>query len=228
METVLSILYFSRNPNPRLAVAVARHLGSNVSLQWASPFDPAQSAKFRALNPSLLLPILVEDSRSLWEADAIACRLSMQARSEFWRMDDEMPEMIRWISWGKANFVLACDMVHFELGTKQRYKLGPVDAVELEKGRQLFATTATQLADHLAGRAFLLDSGLSYADFRMATFLPFNDAAGLPLQDYPALARWYDRVAALPGWADPFEGLHAPALPAVPGREAGIASLTEA
>lgn len=45
---------------------------------------------------------------------------SLRAGADFWRMDEEMPEMIRWIRWGKANFMLACDMVHFEYGTQQR------------------------------------------------------------------------------------------------------------
>lgn len=212
----MAVLHFSRNPNPRLAVAVARYLGAAVQYEWASPFDPAQSARFRGLNPSLRLPILVEAGTSLWEADAIACRLSMLIGSDFWRMGAEMPDMIRWISWGKANFVQACDMVHFELGTKQRYGLGAVDQGELAKGRALFAEAAAQLDAHLFGRAFLLESGLSYADFRMATFLPFNDVAGLPVGEYPALAAWSARVAAIPAWADPFEGLHAPELPPIP------------
>ena len=83
----MSTLYFSRNPNPRLAVAVARHLNVPVTLQWASPFDPAQAEKFRSLNPTQLIPILVENAPPLWEADAIACRLSMMVNSNFWRMD---------------------------------------------------------------------------------------------------------------------------------------------
>lgn len=211
-----TILYHSRNPNPRLAVATARHLNSDLTFEWASPFDPAQSDRFRALNPGLSIPILVENGKSLWEADAIACRLSMKAGSDFWRMDADMPDMIRWISWGKANFVHACDMVHFEFGTKQRYGMGPVDMAEVDKGRHLFSQSATLLNAHLQGRDFLLETGLSYADFRMATFLPFNDVAGLPLQDYPAIAAWYGRICAMPAWADPFHGLNAPLLAAVP------------
>lgn len=214
--TVTTILYYSRNPNPRLAVAAARHLGADLSFEWASPFDPAQSDRFRALNPGLSIPILVEDGKSLWEADAIACRLSMKAGSDFWRMDADLPDMIRWISWGKANFVHGCDMVHFEFGTKQRYGLGPVDHAAVDKGRSLFAQSATLLEAHLKTRDFLLDSGLCYADFRMATFLPCNDVAGLPLQDYPAITAWYGRICAMSCWADPFNGLNAPVLAEVP------------
>ncbi|RVA13808.1 glutathione S-transferase family protein, partial [Mesorhizobium sp. M7A.F.Ca.US.002.01.1.1] len=68
-------LYFSRNPNPRLAVAVARYLETKLDFEFASPFAAGQMEKFRRLNPNLSLPILVDDEgKSLWEADAIACR----------------------------------------------------------------------------------------------------------------------------------------------------------
>ena len=50
----------------------------------------------------------------------------------------------------------------------------------------------------------------------MAAFLPFNDAARMPLGDYPAVVAWYARLQALPAWSDPFEGLDAPELPPVP------------
>jgi glutathione S-transferase len=211
-------LYYSRNPNPRLALAAARHLHAPVTFEWASPFDPAQSERFRALNPSLRIPILVENGASLWEADAIACRLSMMTGSDFWRMDGEMPDMIRWISWGKANFVHACDIVSFEYGTKQRYGIGPVDPVKVAEGDALFAQSAAQLNAHLQGREFLLASGLSYADFRMAAFLPFNQVACLPLHDYAHVARWHQRLLDIEAWADPFRGLDAPALPYAPPR----------
>ncbi|RUW95942.1 glutathione S-transferase family protein, partial [Mesorhizobium sp. M8A.F.Ca.ET.059.01.1.1] len=40
-------LFFSRNPNPRLAVAVARHLGARLTFEFASPFAPGQAERFR-------------------------------------------------------------------------------------------------------------------------------------------------------------------------------------
>ena len=207
-------LHYSRNPNPRLAVAVARHLGSPVEFVFAAPFAPGQAERYRPLNPSLSIPILEEEGRrSLWEADAIACRLSRLSDTNFWRTDEDEPDMIRWLSWGKANFVRACDMVHFEYGTKQRYNIGPVDEVKVAEGLQIFRQSAAILDAELSKRPFLLDGGLSYADFRMASFLPYNDVAGLPLADYPAVSAWSRRLDALPAWAEPFVGLDAPLLP---------------
>lgn len=212
-------LYFSRNPNPRLAVAVARHLGLRIEFEFAEPFAPGQAERYRPLNPNLSIPILVEDGKSLWEADAITCRLSRAAGSDFWRRGDDEPDMIRWISWGKENFVRACDMVHFERGTKQRYGIGPVDPRLVEIGLRRFHSAAAILEVELAGRDWLVGDAPSHADFRMATFLPFNEAARLPLATYPALARWYGRLEALEAWRDPFAGLDAPPLP--PIRSAG-------
>lgn len=210
------ILYFSRNPNPRLAVAAARYLDAPVACEFAAPLAPGQAEKFLPLNPSLRVPILVEDGRSLFEADAIACRLSQMVGSEFWRTGAELPDMIRWISWSRDNFMNACDMVHFERGTKLRYSLGELDDAVVARGTERFHETAAILEAHLSRQDWLLASGISYADFRMAVFLPYNDVARLPLADYPAVAAWHERLLALPAWRHPFEGLDAPELPPVP------------
>ncbi len=211
-------LLFSRNPNPRLAVATARYLEAPVAFEFAAPFAPGQAERYRPLNPNLSIPILVGPDGALWEADAIACRLSRDAGSDFWRGGDDEPDMIRWLSWGKETFVRACDMVHFERGTKQRYGHGPIDQAKVEEGLDRFRTAAAILEAELAGRPWLTGDRVSYADFRMATFLPFNDVAGLPLGDFPAVARWYRRLEAIEAWRDPFAGLDAPALPPVPER----------
>jgi glutathione S-transferase len=208
-------LFFSRNPNPRLAVAVARHVGANLEFEFAAPFAPGQAERFRPLNPNLSLPILVNAGESLWEADAIACRLSRDARCDFWRTGDDEPEMIRWLSWGKENFARACDIVHFERGTKQRYGLGAIDHAKVDEGLRRFRTAADVLEGELSERKWLVRNGVSYADFRMATFLPFNDVAKLPLDEYPAVCRWYGQLEEIAAWRDPFRGLDAPELPPI-------------
>jgi glutathione S-transferase len=210
------ILYFSRNLNPRVAVAVARYLDAPVQFIHAAPLEPSQQEKFRALNPNLRLPILVEGNQSLWEADAIACRLSQLVKSDFWRTGAAQPEMIRWLSWGTRNFVLACDKVHFERVTKQRYGLGPVREEMVTAGLSEFGIAAALLEQALSGRDWLVGSDVSYADFRMASVLPFADLAGLPLADYPLVEAWHSRLCQLDAWRDPFAGLEAPELPPVP------------
>lgn len=209
-------LYFSRNPNPRLAVAVARFLQAEVDFEFAAPRAAGQTARYRPLNPNLLLPILELPGRSLWESDAIACWFSRKAGSNFWRTDDDEPDMIRWISWSKDNFVKACDMVHWERGTKQRYGIGPCDEQLVEEGLREFHKAAAILESALSDRLWLVGDAISFADFRMATFLPYNDAARLPIGEYPAIQRWSEQLEKLDAWREPFKGLAAPEMPPLP------------
>jgi glutathione S-transferase len=209
------ILYFSRNLNPRLAVAAARYLKSPVRYEFAAPLAPGQRDKFFPLNPNLRVPILVEGDRSLWEADAIACRLSQLAGSVFWPTGEALPELIRWLSWAHNNFVRACDFVHFERVTKQRYGLGAIKPEIVEEGLSNFASTAAILEQHLAKRDWLVGDTVTYADFRTACILPFADIAGLPLADFPRVAAWHARLMEIPAWRDPFAGLNAPDLPPI-------------
>ena len=65
----------------------------------------------------------------------------------------------------------------------------------------------------LSGREWLVGDTISYADFRMATFLPFNDLAQLPLDSYPEVSRWYAQLERLEAGRNPFDGLTAPELP---------------
>jgi glutathione S-transferase len=209
-------LYFSRNPNPRLAVAVARFLKTDIAFEFAAPMAPGQSERYLPLNPNLLLPILEHSGRTLWESDAIACWLSRHAGSNFWRTDDEEPDMIRWISWAKENFMKACDAVHWERGTKLRYGIGPCDDMMVAEGLRQFHKSAVILESELSDRPWILGETISFADFRMAAFLPFNDAARLPIDDYPAIKRWSERLNRIEAWRDPFRGLDAPCLPPLP------------
>ena len=52
-------LYYTHNINPRVAVAVARHLNSPVDLVCYEPMGADREA-FLPLNPNSLAPLLVE------------------------------------------------------------------------------------------------------------------------------------------------------------------------
>lgn len=79
------------------------------------------------------------------------------------------------------------------------------DAAKLEDALQEFRQFAAILDAHLKGRTWLLGDGrLSYADFRVATSLPFAHKAGLPLPEFPEMARWYEGLMQLEAWREPF------------------------
>ena len=201
-------LYYSPNLNPRVAVAVARHLGSPVDYVRSSPRHPDQIAAFRAINPNALVPVLEEDDgRRLWETDAIACRLSALAGSDFWRRSDAEPEMILWVSWAAHHLNAAAGTLYFERLIRPQFSDQAAPEAVIAEAMANVRTHAETLDAALAGRIWLLGDTLSYADFRVGTALPFADGAGLPLQGLQNLARWRGQLEAIDAWRAPFDGL---------------------
>jgi glutathione S-transferase len=202
-------LYYSLNSNPRVAVATARYLASPVEFIRASPRHPDHEDAFRAINPNTLVPVLTEEGRpNLWEADAIACRLSAIAGSDFWPTDARLPELVMWLSWSAHHFNAAAAAFYFEhIVVPQIFTRGPDEAVLAQAAEEL-ARLLPILDQALAGRSWLVGDKLSYADFRVATVLPFEQAR-LPLAGFDNIRRWHDRLREIDAWRAPFEGLAA-------------------
>ena len=200
-------LYYSHNLNPRVAVATARYLDAPVEYVRASPRSPGQIDAFRTLNPNALVPVLVDGDERLWETDAIACSLSGLAGSDFWRIGPETAEMIKWISWSAYHLTRAADPLYFHRVVMPTFSDAPPDAGLMAQSLQDFREHAATLDVHLAQRVWLLGERISYADFRVATCLPFAEGAGLPLEDFPNVKRWHDRLLQIDAWRDPFSGL---------------------
>lgn len=56
------------------------------------------------------------------------------------------------------------------------------------------------LNEHLGENKFMLGSGYSLADIALFGYTHVTEKAGLPLADYPAIARWKAAVEATPGF----------------------------
>ena len=85
----------------------------------------------------------------------------------------------------------------------------------VESGLEEFASSAAILDERLGAADWLLGDRATYADFRVASVLPFAGVAGLPLRDFPRLDAWHARLMDIPAWRDPFAGLDAPELPPI-------------
>jgi len=200
-------LYYSKNLNPRVAVAVAKHLNSPVEYIYSMPRHPAHEEEFRKINPNTLVPVLVEEHQTLWETDAIACRLSAIAKSDFWVTGDKQPEMIMWISWANHHLTRPGGTLYFERLIRPTFSNVPVPPQEMDDATNEFRRYAKILDDLLEGRKWLIDNRLTYADFRTASIFPFADAAGLPMDGLNNIKRWHDQLMEIDAWRDPFANL---------------------
>ena len=197
-------LYYTHNINPRVAVAVARHLGSPVELIRYEPMGDDREA-FLPLNPNALAPLLVEDGRPLWEADAIALRLSRLAGGAFWP-DQHAVEMMKWVSWSAHHFTPAGTALVWHNFTAVPWAGEPDPAVVADAAND-FHRFAAILDATLAGRDWLVGDRLSYADFRVASTLPFAERGLIPLDGYANIVKWHDKLNQIDAWRDPFAGL---------------------
>jgi glutathione S-transferase len=68
---------------------------------------------------------------------------------------------------------------------------------------------------HMTGRVFVADEAPTIADFSMMGYLFFPpDELGFDIaEQYPAIEAWKQRIAALPGWAGPYDLLPSADMP---------------
>lgn len=199
-------LYFSETINPRKACAMARHL--NVQVEFARVDlgrGEQHSPAFRAINPNGKVPVLHDGDLVLWEANAIMCHLSNVAGADLWPRDPRAQiEVQRWLSWDASHFTAHGGTLYFENLIKPAIGMGAPDAAAVEGATRMFVASAAVLDAHLGSRKFLLGDALTVADFAVGAALPYAKDAHIPLADFPAVARWHERLNELPAWRAPF------------------------
>lgn len=198
-------LYYAETLNPRKACAVARHLKAPVEYVFVDlAKGEHRTPAFRALNPNQKVPVLVEGGRSLWESNAIMCRLAAAMDSDMWPRDERQIEVIRWLSWDAVHFTRHGGALFFEYVIKPRFGLGGPDPAIVEQALAQFRTFAPVLDAHLSDRRWLVGDGLTVADFVVAVALPYAEDAPIPLEEFANLRRWHDHLNELEAWRAPF------------------------
>ncbi|HET8554240.1 MAG TPA: glutathione S-transferase family protein [Rhodanobacteraceae bacterium] len=203
-------LYYDDVLSPRRACAVARYLQSPVEFVHIElGKGEHKTPEYLALNPNGKVPTLVDGTRVLWEADAIMAHLAARADSDLWPQDGRQIEVVRWLSWNLQHFYRHGSTLYFEYVIKPRYHLGKLDEQAVEQATKHFRTFAAVLDAHLAQRRWLVGDTLTIADFAVASPLPFAETSHIPLHEFPAIARWHERLCELDAWREPYPEVQA-------------------
>lgn len=198
-------LYWFDTVNPRKACAVAKYLQSPVEYTHVDLGRGAHKMPgYLALNPNGKVPTLVDGARVLWEAAAIMCHLATRADSDLWPRDDRQIEVIRWLSWDLAHFYRSGGTLYFEHIIKPRFGLGDTDPTEVKRATDEWRRLAAIMDDHLHDRRWLVGRSITVADFAVAAMLPYAERARIPLDEFPAMRRWHERLNELDAWREPF------------------------
>jgi glutathione S-transferase len=198
-------LYWSDVLSPRKVCALAKYLDSTVEYAYLElGRGEHKTPRYLALNPNGKVPTLVDGARVLWESHAIMFHLAARSDSDLWPQDGRQIDVIRWLSWDLAHFYRSGGALYFEHVIKRRFGLGDPDRAEVEQATEQWRRLAAILDDHLRGRHWLVGNSISVADFAVAIALPYAESMHLPLDEFPAVRRWHERLNELEAWREPF------------------------
>lgn len=185
-------------------VALKNHLALDCELQRIDLGRGDQlSPQYLALNPNKKMPTLEDDGFVLWESNAILFYLAAKRpRSGLWPSDLQgQADVLRWLAWESAHWdAESIGMVAFEKSSRLVLGRGTADPAFIERGEQNFARFAAVLDTSLKGKTWLIGERLTIADFSVGGLIPSAERSGLPVGDFPEIVRWYNGLAALPGW----------------------------
>jgi glutathione S-transferase len=199
-------LYYFETMNPRKVCALAKHVGSPVSYERVDLREGAHKrAEHLARDPNGRVPVLEDGARTLTESAAIMMYLASKAGSPLWPgTEDARAEVLRFLSWDAVHFAPRVGTFYFERYIKPQLFGRPGDEEKVAGATESFHASAAVLDQHLAGRAFVTGDALTIADFALGAMLPEAERIGLPLEPYAHVRAWYERLAALPAWRDPW------------------------
>ena len=105
------------------------------------------------------------------------------------------------LAWKSAHWdAESVGMVAYEKTSKAVLGLGPPDPAFIARGEQNFARFAAVLNTALRGKTWLIGEQLTIADFSIGAQIPSAERMGLPVGKFSEILRWYEGLAALPGW----------------------------
>lgn len=200
-------LYWIKAQAPRRVLALIKHLDLDVEcIEMDLMAGDMKRPDYAALNPNMKAPTLVDGELVLWEASAIMAYLCIKAGSDLWPYQDPgaQVEVLRWLSWNDGHWAPVVSPYYFEYVVKPTFGIGEPDARALEGRDDDFRRYAAVLDQCLADRSFPACDRLTIADFQLASMVSYWRTSRMPLQDFPNVVAWVDRLNEIPAWADPW------------------------
>jgi glutathione S-transferase len=200
-------LYWIKAQAPRRVLALIKHLKLSVeTIEVDAKSGGLKTDEYAKLNPNKRAPTLVDGERVLWESSAIMAHLCVRAASDMWPAKNpaEQVEVLRWLSWNDCHWAPAVGPFYFEYIVRKTYDLGPPIEESLTSKVPDVLRHADVLDGHLSETRFAACDRLTIADFQLASMASDWKAARMPLESFPNVVQWLNRLDAIPAWADPW------------------------
>jgi glutathione S-transferase len=194
---------FAQSGNSYKAALMLELAGASWTPVWVDFFNGGtRTPGFRAKNAMGEAPVLEHAGRTLTQSGVILDYLA-ETLGRFGPGDaDERREILRWTLWDNHKLTSYIATYRWMLNFLPEDKRDPAVLAYL-RGRSWAALKT--LDGHLADRAWVVADRPTTADLSLVGYLYFPTEFGLDWTDFPAVAAWTERIAALPGWKHPYE-----------------------
>jgi glutathione S-transferase len=153
--------------------------------------------EYARINPARTTPVLETEHGYLCESNAILAYIAagtpLLPAEPF-----ELAEVMRWLIFEQTDVIPTMGGLRFRL-LVGRLKPDDPDAVRRRDGAH---EVLALLDEHLAQRAFFVDDRYTIADIAVYGYTHLAHEAGLDLEPYAGVRRWFARVEAQPGYME--------------------------
>ena len=161
-----------------------------------------RTPEFRALNPMGEVPVLVDGDTTLSQSGVMLDYISSKSGKLGGRSAAERREILRWLFWDNHKLSTQIGTTRFLMNFLPEAKR-PEGVIPFMQGRLKAAYTV--LNDHLADKNWLVGDAMTIADLSCCGYLYYPEPFGFDRADWPHIAAWLDRIAAVPGWKSPYD-----------------------
>ena len=177
-------------------------------LDWTPVFidffnGASRSQGFRDdLNHMGEAPVMVDGDVRLSQSGVIQSYLSEKTGQFGGATPEESREILRWILWDNHKLSSQVGVTRFLMNYVPEDKR-PEPVIGWLQSRLNAAYKV--LESHLTSRDWIVGRGVTNADLTCCGYLFYEEPFGFSRRDWPAIDAWLSRIAALPGWAHPYD-----------------------
>jgi glutathione S-transferase len=149
------------------------------------------------------VPILEYDGKSLTQSAAIMIHLSERHGQFGGNGEDERLETLRWLFFDNHKFTSYFATLRF----MKSFSPAEPDPAVMKFLRGRIDNAFGIVEKHLANRDYMVGSQPTIADMSLCGYLYYpaeESGYDIPRQ-YPAMAKWLERLKQLPGWKHPYD-----------------------
>ncbi|WP_373354429.1 glutathione S-transferase family protein [Pseudoroseicyclus sp. CXY001] len=163
-----------------------------------------RSPEFRqTLNVMGECPVYIDGDLKLTQSATILLHLVDETGKLGWADAAEKAEVLRWMFWDNHKMSGQIGVQRFLMNFLPEEKRSP-EILAYVGGRCRAALQVLEAA--LEGRDWIATSReVSIADLSCCSYLYYPEPFGFDRADWPNIDAWLDRIAALSGWAHPYD-----------------------